>query len=194
LTFRAGSTGTYYVEVSTSSGTSGDYLLSIARNCRVSPAVDLAVTQVDSPDPVSGANVTYAVSVANLTGSAAKAHFSGMICPPGQPWSPPRHPRAAPDRDPFSASSAASRRAHGERLDHRRRSHLQPYHSIASSQVSSYALDTVPGNDSSSQSTTVGSPDADGDGVPDAVDCAPADSSVWAIPGEASGPDLSKPR
>jgi len=29
-------------------------------------------------------------------------------------------------------------------------------------------------------------PDADGDGVADAADCAPGDASAWAVPGEAS--------
>jgi hypothetical protein len=33
----------------------------------------------------------------------------------------------------------------------------------------------------------VGSTDADGDGVPDAADCAPSDAAVWAVPGEATG-------
>jgi hypothetical protein len=34
-------------------------------------------------------------------------------------------------------------------------------------------------------------PDADGDGVPDASDCAPGDPAAWAVPGEASDLTMS---
>src|SRR5204862_7180526 len=60
LTYRIRTSGNYYAKVSYASGTPGDYLLSIARNCKVGPATDVSVTQTDAPDPAAlGANVTY---------------------------------------------------------------------------------------------------------------------------------------
>jgi hypothetical protein len=53
--------------------------------------------------------------------------------------------------------------------------------------VAAATIDPNPANDAAQASTTVGAPDADGDGVPDAADCAPGDPAAWAIPGEATG-------
>jgi hypothetical protein len=53
--------------------------------------------------------------------------------------------------------------------------------------VQTMVIDTNAANDASSETTTVGSADGDGDGVPDAQDCAPNDGTSWAIPGEATG-------
>src|SRR5262249_4969024 len=58
-----------------------------------------------------------------------------------------------------------------------------PIANVAS--VSSAVIDTNAANDSAQEVTTVGAPDADGDGVPDASDCAPADPTAWAVPSEA---------
>ncbi len=70
LTFRVTSPGTYYARVT--GATVGDYLLSIARNCRVDPAADLGVTKTDSPDPVLvGSQLTYTLAVANTGPSIA---------------------------------------------------------------------------------------------------------------------------
>jgi uncharacterized repeat protein (TIGR01451 family) len=66
LVYRARASATYYARVTFSTGTPRDYLLSISRNCRVGPPTDLAVPQIDAPDPVApGGNVTYTVSVNN---------------------------------------------------------------------------------------------------------------------------------
>ncbi|HXI03852.1 MAG TPA: DUF11 domain-containing protein, partial [Candidatus Saccharimonadales bacterium] len=67
MVYRVPVTGTYYARVTYSSGTLGDYLLSIAHGCRVSPPADLAVAQIGEPDSVDpGGSVTYTIVVTNL--------------------------------------------------------------------------------------------------------------------------------
>src|SRR5262249_11796397 len=65
-TFRARYTGTYYAGVL--GNATGDYLLSIAKNCKSGSAetVNLGITKTDSPDPVTvGTNITYTITVTN---------------------------------------------------------------------------------------------------------------------------------
>jgi uncharacterized repeat protein (TIGR01451 family) len=74
LTWTAMSSGTYYARVKPAgTSTSGDYLLSIARNCqRTAAEADLKVTKTDAPDPVAlGQDITYTVTVQNVGGDSA---------------------------------------------------------------------------------------------------------------------------
>jgi hypothetical protein len=68
---------------------------------------------------------------------------------------------------------------------------VAPGVAINSASVSSAVVDSSSVNDTSSESTSVGSLDADGDGVPDASDCSPGNASLWAVPGEASSLTLT---
>src|SRR5262249_43667428 len=84
LVYRVGTSGNYYAKVSFWSGTPGDYLLSIARNCKVGPATDVSVTQADGPDPVNpGANVTYTITVSDLGTAPASVIELRADLPPG---------------------------------------------------------------------------------------------------------------
>jgi hypothetical protein len=65
----------------------------------------------------------------------------------------------------------------------------------ASDRVTMMPIDTNRANDSAQEVTTVGLFDTDGEGVPDASDCAPGDPDAWSVPGEVTdlvipgGPD-----
>lgn len=72
LTFRVVTSGTYYARVTNTSTSTGDYLLSISRNCVAS--TDVSVLKGGSPDPVlAGDEITYSISVANNGASAAES-------------------------------------------------------------------------------------------------------------------------
>ncbi len=74
LVFHVPTSGIYYAVVNIFSGT-GDYLLSISKNCAVGGGIgpaDLAVTKTDSPDPViAGSNITYTITATNNGPSTA---------------------------------------------------------------------------------------------------------------------------
>jgi uncharacterized repeat protein (TIGR01451 family) len=94
IAWRARYTGTYYARVALSGTTVGDYVLSIAKNCKIGPDADLAVTKTDSPDPVfTGGVLTYTITVANGSAGTARnvvltdalpAGFTGAIAAPSQ--------------------------------------------------------------------------------------------------------------
>lgn len=189
LAYRIRATGTYYAKVSYSSGTAGDYLLSIARNCRISPATDVSVTQADSPDPVAlGANVTYTLTVRNLGAATASVVELRDDLPAGSTFI-----SATPSQGSCNGTGpvfchlgniAASGTATVSVVV------TAPGVSgtiVNAAKVKTMAIDTNAANDASSESTTVGSADTDLDGVPDAQDCAPNNGAAWAIPGEATG-------
>jgi len=189
LTYRIRTTGTYYAKIQYSSGTAGDYLLSVARNCRIGPATDVSVTQGDSPDPVALAgNVTYTVVAHNLGASPASVVELRDDLPAGSAFV-----SATPSQG--SCTGAGPVACHFGNIAAGGTASVVLVvtapgvgGSIANAaKVQTMVIDTNAANDASSESTAVGSADADGDGVPDAQDCAPNDGTSWAIPGEATG-------
>ncbi len=189
LVYRVRGTGTYYARVAWSSGTPGDYLLSIAHNCRVAPPADVEVMQSDTPDPMSpGGQVTYAIVVANrgahpasvvtlrdaLPAGAAfvSAQASQGICAGSGPVLCHLGDLAAGASAAVTVVVAAP---------------AAPGRLTNTVRVSTAAIDPAAANDAAAETTTVGTADSDGDGVADPVDCAPADPAAWAVPGEAVG-------
>jgi uncharacterized repeat protein (TIGR01451 family) len=188
LVYRVRSGGTYYARVSTSSGTTGDYLLSIAHNCRVSPAIDLSVQQTDSPDPVvATTQVTYMVTVSNPASTPAAGVVLRDDLPAGSVLV-----TSSPSQGSCSGSgpvicqlgTIAGGAVAGVSLVVT--APQVPGGFTNTAQVSSYSVDPDPGNDADQESTLATSPDSDGDGVLDDSDCAPADGTAWAVPGEAT--------
>ena len=189
LAYRVRATGTLYARVASSSGALGDYLLSIAHGCRVGPATDVAVTQSDAPDPVSpGGTVTYSLLVRNLgTRSAtvvtlrddlpAGAALISAVPSQGLCIAVPSlvcHLGTIAAGDSAAVSLTLTAPAAPGLLTNIAR-------------VATAVIDPLSGNDSSVEISTVGSGDADGDGVPDAADCAPGNALVWQAPGDALG-------
>jgi uncharacterized repeat protein (TIGR01451 family) len=187
LVWRARTGGTYYAKVSYSAGTAGDYLVAIALNCRVGPPTDLRVTQTDAPDPVTpGANVTYTVTVSNL-GPATATFVSLRDDPPAGTVFVSATPSQGACTGTAPVTCALGTIANGASAT------VQivvtapgsPGTITNSAAVTSMVIDANPANDAAQATTTVGLPDSDGDGVPDATDCAPSDPTAWAIPSEA---------
>jgi uncharacterized repeat protein (TIGR01451 family) len=188
LVYRTRVAGAYYARVAWSSGFPGDYLLSIAHDCKVSPPADLAVTQTDAPDPVAvGAVVTYSVIVRNTGPQAASvvtlrdALPDGVVLVsalPSQGLCAGSAPLVCHLGD-LAASTSAT-------VNVVVTAPVVPGSLTNSVRVSTAVVDPASLNDTSTETTTVGS-DGDGDGVPDTTDCAPSDPAVWAVPGEAGG-------
>jgi uncharacterized repeat protein (TIGR01451 family) len=189
IAYRVRASGSHIARVGWSGGTPGDYLLSISRNCRVGPPVDLAVSQTDGPDPVApGGTVTYSISVGNPGSAPAAlvilrdeipAGSSLMDASPSQGSCSGTGPlvcRLGTIGSGASATVLVRVLAPGTTgaITNRAR-------------VESMQIDPVGSNDVSVEATTVGPPDTDGDGIPDASDCAPSNPAAWAIPGDATG-------
>jgi len=187
LAYRARAGGTYYARVEYSSGTPGNYLLSIARDCRIGPPTDLGVGLSDAPDPVApGANVVYTATISNLGSYPA----DGVVLRGGPPEGaifvgavPSQGSCAGTGPVTCAIGSIASGAAATVQIEVTAPG--SPGSILASAAVSSSVIDPNPANDTDLETTTVGVTDSDGDGVPDASDCAPGDLSAWAVPGEA---------
>jgi uncharacterized repeat protein (TIGR01451 family) len=158
----------------------------------------LSVTQSDSPDPIAPAGaLTYSLVVRNLGTHAASvvtlrddlpagatlvsAQPSQGICTASQPVVCHLGNLAAGASVSVSLVTTAP---------------ATPGLITNTALVSTAVIDTLAGNDTSSEISTVGVVDADGDGVPDPSDCSPGNASVWSVPGEATAlsfPNASDP-
>jgi len=189
LTYRIRASGTYYAKVQYSSGTAGDYLLSVARNCKISPSSDLSVTQADAPDPVALAgNVTYTIVVHNLGAAPASVVELRDDIPVGSAFvsaTPSQGSCAGTGPVSCHFGNIAAGGTASVALVVTAPGSSGPM--VNAARVQTMVIDTNAANDASSETTTVGSADADLDGVSDAQDCAPNDGTSWAIPGEALG-------
>jgi uncharacterized repeat protein (TIGR01451 family) len=189
LLWRARTAGSYYARVSYGSGTAGDYLLAVALNCRIGPGTDLRVTQTDTPDPVPpGGHVTYTMTVSNLGGTAAAGVRLRVDPPAGTGFvsvTPSQGSCAgfAPMQCDLGSLPAGASATVAVVVS----APATPGTIVNGASITAATIDPNPGNDSSQVSTTVAAADADGDGAPDATDCAPGDPAAWAIPGEATG-------
>jgi uncharacterized repeat protein (TIGR01451 family) len=187
LTYRARTTGPLFVRVAWSSGSPGDYLLSVSHDCRVAPSTDVSVTQVDAPDPIPPAGtITYSITVHNLGtrpasvvtlrdelpagASLVSAQPSQGLCVGSQP--------VVCHLGNLSAGSSAS-------VSIVSVAPVTPGLVTNTARITSAVIDTIPGNDTAFEISTVAA-DGDGDGEPDPSDCAPGNPSVWAVPGEAT--------
>jgi uncharacterized repeat protein (TIGR01451 family) len=192
MTYRIQVTGTYFVRVALSSGTPGDYLLSIAHGCRVSPSADLQVTQTEAPDPVSpGGTMTYTIQVHNLGPGPASVVSLSDDLPAGAAFV-----SAVPSQGVCLGSApvrchlgnVAAGASAGVTL--KALAPAVPGSLTNFARVSTAVIDRNSGNDAASEISTV-SPDGDGDGVPDPSDCSPGDPFLWTVPSEATGLALS---
>ncbi len=188
IVWRVRTSGTYTAKVSGDAGVTGDYLLSVARNCRVGPPTDLAVAQTDSPDPVAPSSpIVYTVTVSNPGGAAASLVRLTELLPAGSSLT-----SAVPSQGACAGSGPVvcelgSLAAGGSaQVTITVTAPAAPGAIASTARVSSAVIDTNPGNDQSVQSTTVASADSDGDGVADGADCAPGDPTAFAIPGDAT--------
>jgi uncharacterized repeat protein (TIGR01451 family) len=189
LVYRARSGGTDYARVAYSSGTAGDYLLSITRDCRIGPPNDLGVQLSDAPDPVTpGANVDYTATVANLGAAAAPGVVLRDSLPAGAFLV-----SAVPSQGSCSGSGpvvcalGSIAGAASATVQITVTAPGVPGSMVNVAEVMSSVIDPNPANDVASEPTTVGGLDSDTDGVPDASDCAPLNPSAWAVPGPARG-------
>jgi len=189
IAYRIRADGTYYAKVAASGGTAGNYLLSVAHDCKIGAPTDLAVSQTDAPDPVApDGTVSYSIVVRNAGANPASTIVLRDDLPVGAALV-----SAAPTQGSCtgsgpvlcqlgnlaagaSASVAVVVRAPGS-----------PGPVTNTAGVSMAVRESTPGNEISVETTQVGSTDPDGDGVPDAADCAPSDPSAWGLPGEATG-------
>jgi len=189
LVWRARASGTYYARVSYGSGTAGDYLLAIGLNCRVGPPSDLRVTQSDAPDPVApGGQVTYTVTVSNLGGTAATAVSLRDDLPAGTGFvSATPSQGTCSGSGPVVCSLGTLNGGAAATVSVVVSAPATPGTIVNKASVTAATIDPNPANDAAQVSTAVGAADGDGDGVPDAADCAPGDSAAWAVPGEATG-------
>ncbi len=198
LAYRVRASGTLYARVTSSSGTPGDYLLSIAHGCRVGPATDMAVTQSDAPDPVSpGGTITYSLLARNLgTGSARVVTLRDDL-PAGAALISALPSQGLCVTVPSLVCHLGTIAAGGSAaVSLTLSAPASPGLLTNVARVATAVIDPLSGNDSSAETSMVGSGDADGDGVPDAADCAPGNPSVWHAPGDAFGlsfPSASDP-
>jgi uncharacterized repeat protein (TIGR01451 family) len=188
LVYRIRNAGTYYAKVALSSGAPEDYLISIARDCRITPATDLEITQTDTPDPVApGGTLGYSLQVRSLGANTASGVAVRDALPAGSSYL-----SALPSQgictgvSPVTCHLGSLAPGASASISLSALAPVAPGVAINSASVSSAVVDSSLVNDTSSESTSVGSLDADGDGVPDASDCAPGNASLWAVPGEAS--------
>lgn len=189
LLFRARVAGTYYARVAFGSGTPGDYLLAVALNCRIGPAVNLGVSLTDAPDPVApGQQVTYTISVNNPTATPAEnvtlrddlpAGVAFVSATPSQGSCSGTGPVLCALGSVGAVTTATIAVVVG--------APGAPGTLVNRVALASTSIDPNPANDTAQESTTVAASDSDGDGVPDAADCAPGDPAAWAVPGEATG-------
>jgi uncharacterized repeat protein (TIGR01451 family) len=188
LAYRVRTGGTYYAKVSTSSGAFGDYLVSVSRNCRISPPTDLAVTQSDSPDPVApGANVTYTILERNQGTAPASVVALRDYLPSGSTLvSATPTQGACTGSGPVLCHLGTIAGGNAATVTLVVTAPGSAGTMTNNAQVTTMVIDSNPANDASAESTSVGSVDSDHDGVPDGEDCAPSDPSAWAVPGEAT--------
>jgi uncharacterized repeat protein (TIGR01451 family) len=198
LAYRARAAGTYYARVAYASGIPGDYLLSVARNCRIGPPADLGVQLSDAPDPVApGANVVYTATVTNLGSTAAAAVVLTDTLPGGTTFvSAVPSQGSCTGTGPVVCALGGLAAAASATVQITLTAPGAPATIVDTARVTSATIDPNPGNDTASEATTVGQADSDGDGVPDGSDCAPSDPSAWAVPGPAQlvlfpGPDTA---
>lgn len=188
LVWRARISGIHYARVSYASGTVGDYLLAVGLNCRIGPASDLRVTVTDAPDPVTpGAQVTYSVTVSNLGAVAATGVSLRDDLPPGSGFvSATPSQGTCSGSGPLQCTLGTLAGGAAATIAIVVSAPGAPGTMVNKASVTATTIDPNPANDAAQVSTTIGAPDADGDGVPDASDCAAGDPAVWAIPGEAT--------
>jgi uncharacterized repeat protein (TIGR01451 family) len=190
IAYRVRTTDTYYAKVAWSGGAPGDYLLSIAHGCKISPPTDLAVSLADRPDPVApGGGLIYTATIRNLGNHSASVVSLGGDLPVGGTFL-----AATPSQGTCAGSGpvvchlgtiVAGAQA---QVEFALTAPSTPGTINGTARVATVVIDSNPPNDASTVTTTVGAPaDTDGDGVPDAEDCAPADPAAWAVPGEAAG-------
>jgi uncharacterized repeat protein (TIGR01451 family) len=188
LAFRAPATGTFYAKVTGASA--GDYLLSVAIDCRTLPATDLSVVQAASPDPVFlGGSISYTITIAN-TGleSAANVILSDAL-PAGLAFG-----SATPSQGTCAGTSLVTCTL-GDMAAGAQATVVLAGASTAAgtlvnaASVSASTADADPSDDASSSSVSVLDPaaDDDGDGVSNSTDCAPLDGGAHAVPVEAPG-------
>ena len=188
LLWRASAGGTYYARVS-GSVSFGDYLLAIGLNCRIGPAADLRVTLSDAPDPVPpGGSVTYTVTVSNLgaTPAAGVALRDDLPAGTGFVSATPGQGTCSGSGPVFCALGTIGGGASAS-VSVVVSAPVTPGVIVNRVAVTAATIDANPANDTAQASTTVAAADGDGDGVPDASDCAPGDPAAWAVPGEATG-------
>jgi uncharacterized repeat protein (TIGR01451 family) len=189
MAYRVRSSGTYFAKVAWSGGTAGNYLLSIAHDCKVGPPTNLVVSQTDAPDPaLPGQNVTYSVTVRNLGSHPASVVSLRDDLPSGSTLV-----SASSTQGTCTGSGPVICRlgdlgaggAAGVTVILAPPNTSGPIINVA--RASMAVRESSPGDEGSSETTQVGPSDSDGDGVSDASDCAPSNSSVWAVPGDATG-------
>ena len=189
LLYRARAGGVYYARVAYGTGTPGDYLLAVALNCRIGPAANLGVSLTDAPDPVApGQPITYTITVNNSGVTPGQnvtlrddlpAGVGFVSATPSQgscSGTGPIQCALGNIGGVFSVTVTVVVTAPGT-----------PGTLVNRVAITSASIDASPADDSAEATTTVGAADGDGDGVPDAADCAPGDPAAWAVPGEATG-------
>jgi len=189
IAYRIRADGTYYAKVTGSGGSAGNYLLSVAHDCRIGVPTDLAVSQADAPDPVAaGGNVSYSITVRNAGASAASLIVLRDELPVGAEFvsaSPTQG--SCTGSGPVLCQLGDMAAGVSASIAFVVRAPDSPGQITNKAVVSMAVRESVPGNEVSLETTQVGSADLDGDGVSDASDCAPSDPSSWALPGEATG-------
>lgn len=188
IAWRVRESGTHYARVAWSGGTPGDYLLSVARDCRVGPPTDLALEQADGPDPVApGARLTTTFTLRNL-GTGAASVVTLRVDPPAEAAIAAVTSSQGTCVVPGPVVCHLGTLAPGgtATVEVGVTAPPVPLTLVTSARATTAVIDLEPGNDATSGTTIVAAPDADGDGDPDGSDCAPSIPSAWSIPGEAT--------